>query len=292
MWFSGKKTNKSERKPKYTLGLALSGGGARGLAHLGFLKVLEREKIKVDYLSGTSMGSIIAASYARGMDLSEMEAEILQATTTRSMMRLVNVAPPTRGFLEVGKVRTLLTRFIPEALTFADLKIPLAVCATDLIHATSITLDQGEVLSAVMASCAVPGIFPAMNVPPYTLVDGGVLNNLPVDLVKKLGAKKTIAVDVQLNPFETIPWDELPVTTRMPLHIPTTIKDVLWSAMMMSARITQVNMQITPPDLYINTRVPRGITMFMGFQKAAEIIAEGEKSAEENLPAIRKLLRI
>jgi NTE family protein len=292
MWLSRKKTAKSERKQKYTLGLALSGGGARGLAHLGFLKVLQREKIKVDYLSGTSMGSIIAAAYARGMDLSEMEDEILQATTTRSMMRLVNVAPPTRGFLEVSKVRSLLTRFIPEALTFADLKIPLAVCATDLIHASSITLDQGEVLSAVMASCAVPGIFPSVDYPPYTLVDGGVLNNLPVDLVKKLGAKKIVAIDVQLNPFETTPWDELPVPTRLPLHIPTTFKEVLWSAMMMSARITQVNRQITPPDLYICPNIAREITMFMGFQKAAEIIAEGEKCAKENLPAIRKLLGI
>jgi len=292
MWFSRKAMTKSEHKSKYKLGLALSGGGARGLAHLGFLKVLEREKIKVDFISGTSMGSIIAAAYARGMDLSEMEDEILQATTTRNMMRLVNVAPPTRGFLEVNKVRALLTRFIPETLTFADLNIPLAVCATDLIHATSITLDQGEVLSAVMASCAVPGIFPSVDFPPYTLIDGGVLNNLPVDLVKKLGAKKTIAIDVQLNPFETTPWDELPVTTRLPLHIPTTFKDVLWSAMMMSARITQVQMQITPPDLYICPKIAREITMFMGFQKAAEIIAVGESCAEENLPGIRKILGI
>jgi NTE family protein len=292
MWFSRKKSTRSDRKSKYTLGLALSGGGARGLAHLGFLKVLEREKIKVDYLSGTSMGSIIAAAYARGMDLSEMENEILQATTTRSMMRLVNVAPPTRGFLEVSKVRAMLTRFIPESVTFTDLNIPLAVCATDLIHATSVTLDKGEVLSAVMASCAVPGIFPSVDYPPYTLVDGGVLNNLPVDLVKNLGAEKIIAIDVQLNPFETTPWDELPVPIRLPLHIPTTFKEVLWSAMMMSARITQVNRQITPPDLYICTNIAREITMFMGFQKAAEIIAEGEKSAEENLPAIRKVLGI
>lgn len=292
MWLTRKKTAKSERKPKYTLGLALGGGGARGLAHLGFLKVLEREKIKVDFLSGTSMGAIIAAAYARGMELSRMEDEILMATTTRNMMRLVNVAPPTRGFLEVNKVRALLTRFIPESLTFADLNIPLAVCATDLIHSASVTLDQGEVLPAIMASCAVPGVFPAVDYPPYSLVDGGLLNNLPVDLVKKLGAEKTIAIDVQVNPFETTPWDELTVSTRLSLHIPTTLKDIFWSVMIMSARITQVQLQVTPPDLYIRPDIAREITMFQGFQKAAEIIAVGECCAEENIPRIRKILGI
>ena len=191
----------TETRSKYKLGLALSGGGARGLAHIGFLKVLEREHIPVDYLSGTSMGSIIGAAYARGMELSQMEEEVLNSTTTRSMMRLVSLSPPTRGFLEVNKVRSVLSRFIPEALTFDELNIPLAVCATDLIHSEAVSLYKGEVLPAVMASCAVPGIFPAVNYPPYRLVDGGVLNNLPVDLVKGLGAEKIIAIDVQANPL-------------------------------------------------------------------------------------------
>jgi NTE family protein len=282
----------TKSRSKFKLGLALGGGGARGLAHVGFLKVLERENIKVDFLSGTSMGSIIAAAYARGMELSEIEKEVLLSTSTRNMMRLVNLTPPTRGFLEVNKVRTMLTRFIPESLTFDDLHIPLAVCATDLIRSVAVTLDKGEVLPAVMASCSVPGIFPAVNYPPYRLVDGGVLNNLPVDLVKKLGAEKIIAIDVQFNPFDATPNEELPATSFLPLHIPTTLKDLLWSSMIMTARVTQVQLEILPPDLYIRPNIAQNITLFMGFQKAAEVIAEGEKAAEENLPQIRKILEL
>ncbi len=282
----------AKSRSKYKLGLALGGGGARGLAHVGFLKVLERENIKVDFLSGTSMGSIIAAAFARGMELPEIEKEVLLSTTTRNMMRLVNLTPPTRGFLEVNKVRSMLTRFIPESLTFDDLHIPLAVCATDLIHSVAVTLDKGEVLAAVMASCAVPGIFPAVNYPPYRLVDGGVLNNLPVDLVKNLGAEKIIAIDVQVGPSEAVPWDEMPSSSLLPLHLPTTLKDILWSASMMIARITQVQMQIISPDLYIRPKIARDISLFLGFQKAAEVIAMGERAAEENLPQIRKILEL
>jgi NTE family protein len=282
----------TEARSKYKLGLALSGGGARGLAHVGFLKVLERENIRVDFLSGTSMGSIIAAAYARGMELPEIEKEVLLSTSTRNMMRLVNLTPPTRGFLEVNKVRTMLTRFIPESLTFDNLRIPLAVCATDLIQSVSVTLDKGEVLPAVMASCAVPGIFPSVSFPPYRLVDGGVLNNLPIDLVKNLGAEKIIAIDVQVDPFNTIPWEEVPSAALLPLHLPTTLKEVLWSATMMIARLTQVQLQTIKPDLYIRPNIARDISMFLGFQKAAEVIAEGEKAAEENLPQIRKILEL
>lgn len=279
------------KRSKYKLGLALSGGGARGLAHIGFLKVLEREHIPVDYLSGTSMGSIIGAAYARGMELSQMEEEVLNSTTTRSMMRLVSLSPPTRGFIEANKLRALLARFIPEALTFEDLRIPLAVCATDLIHSAAVTLDKGEVLSAVMASCAVPGIFPAVYLPPNRLVDGGVLNNLPVDLVKELGAEKIIAIDVQANPFEII-QEEQSQSAFLPLHLPSTLKDILWSATMMVARLTQVQLQLVPPDLYIRPNISQEISLFIGFQKAAEVIEEGEKAAEEYLPQIREILEI
>lgn len=280
----------SGSKSKHKLGLALSGGGARGLAHIGFLKVLEREKIRVDYLSGTSMGSIIGAAYAGGMDLAELEKEVVHSTTLRNMMRLVNMTPPTRGILEANKVRAMLSRFIPESLTFSKLRIPLAICATDLIHSIVVTLDQGKVLPAVMASCAVPGVFPPVYYPPYKLVDGGVLNNLPVDLVKIMGAEKVVGIDVQVNPFDTSPWQDLPVTEHLPIPLPSALKDILWSSTIMIARITQIQLEASKPDLYIRPPIPREITMFLGFQKAAEVIAIGEQAAEEFLPQIRSLL--
>lgn len=172
---------------KPILGLALSGGGARGLAHIGFLKVLEREQIRVDYLSGTSMGAVIAAAYARGMSIEDLEREAVSTTTTRNMIRMVSIAPPMRGIVESSKLKSVLSHFIPEGINFEDLRIPTAISATDLIRSCSVTLNSGPVLPAVMASCAMPGIFPAVDFPPLRLVDGGVLNNLPVNLVRKLG---------------------------------------------------------------------------------------------------------
>ena len=275
---------------KYKLGLALSGGGARGLAHLGFLKVLEREKIKVDFLSGTSMGSVIAAAYARGMDLDELEAAIVHATTMRNMIRLVSLTPPTRGLFDLHKVKSVLAHLIPESVTFKDLRIPLAVCATDLIQSIAVTLNEGDVLPAVLASCAVPGIFPPVYKKPYKLVDGGVLNNLPVDLVRNLGAEKIIAIDVQVNPFDNIPWEDHPVAERIPIPIPSSLKDILWSATMMMAQITQVQIQKIKPDIYIRPNIPRDVSLFTGFHKAIEVIAVGAQAAEEYLPEIRRLL--
>lgn len=285
-----KQMDSNGTQPNYKLGLALSGGGARGLAHIGFLKVLEREKIPVSFLSGTSMGSIIGAAYAGGMDLSKLEMETIHSTTLRNMMRLVSMTPPTKGILEAGKVRSLLGRFIPESLTFSDLRIPLSICATDLIHSNPVTLDQGLVLDAVMASCAVPGVFPPVYYPPYKLVDGGVLNNLPVDLVRNMGAEKVIGIDVQVNPFDTTPWQDLPVSEHFPIPLPEALKDILWSSTIMIARITQIQLETNKPDLYIRPHIPREITMFLGFQKAAEVIAIGEKAAEEFLPQIRSLI--
>jgi NTE family protein len=275
---------------KYKLGLALSGGGARGLAHLGFLKVLEREKIKVDFLSGTSMGSVIAASYARGMDLDEMEEVITHATTMRNIIRMVNLTPPGRGLFELNKVKSVLAQLIPESVTFRDLNIPLAICATDLIQSTAITLSEGEVLPAVMASCAVPGVFPPVYKPPYKLVDGGVLNNLPVDLVQSLGAEKIIAIDVQVNPFDNVPWEDHPFVERIPIPLPSSLKDIIWSATMMIAQITQVQIQIIKPDVYIRPNIPREISLFTGFHKAREVIAYGVSAAEEHLPEIRRMM--
>jgi len=278
------------RKRHPTLGLALSGGGARGLAHIGFLKVLEREGIPVNYLSGTSMGSVIATAYARGMPLGEMEHEVVQNTTTRNMIRMVSITPPTRGLVETGKLRAVLSRFIPEETTFEDLNIPTAICATDLIRSQPVTLNHGLVLPAVMASCAVPGIFPSVEIPPMRLVDGGVLNNLPVDLAQALGAQCVIAVDVQADTEDSGPHEEHFVGGNLPFHMPGALRDIVWSSSMMIARITQMQLERTRPDLYLRAPVPVDVSMFLGFQRAREVIAAGEVLAESALPRIRALL--
>ncbi len=263
------------------LGVALSGGGIRGLAHIGVMKVLLNRGVVPDLITGTSMGSIIAACIAVGVDIDEIEEFALRISRSRNLMRLVHLAPPNRGLLDAGKVHDALAEIIPPDMEFSDLKIPLAVSATDLIRSQSVSISSGNVLDAVMASISVPGLFPPVDMPPYRFVDGGVLNNIPVDLAYRLGASKTIAVDVLLHPerdFSDLDGDGKP---DWPIPVPGFYLDIMSSVMMMAARITSQNLQIYKPDLVIQPLISRGIDIFMGFNRAAEVIANGVDAAEQ-----------
>ena len=141
------------------LGLALSGGGARGLAHIGVLKVLERERIPIYCLAGSSMGGIIAAAFASGMAAEALEAEALKMGGLRELIKLVDIRPPRRGLLAGKSVRQYLSQLIPEGLTFDQLQIPTALKAVDLHRGVEVDLHEGLVLDAVLASSAFPEIF-------------------------------------------------------------------------------------------------------------------------------------
>ncbi len=283
-----KKSTKSAQR----FGLALSGGGARGFAHIGLLKVLDREKIKPSYLSGTSMGAIIAAAYASGMSGKDIEEEAIKYTRTRNLVRMVHLTPPFKGLINQQKVAEYLSDMIPNGMRFDELRIPLAICATDLMQSRPISLTEGMVLPAVLASASIPGVFPPVVIPPYRLVDGGVVNNLPVDLAYQLGAEKVVAVDVQINPFETTPWQDKHKEQKWSVPISEYIMDMLWSETIMSAKITQLNLKTFPPDVYIRMPIDKEITVLMGFPHAREIIDKGEETAEQYLPIIKQMLGI
>jgi NTE family protein len=277
------------KRKKVKFGLALSGGGARGFAHIGLLKVLDRERIKPGYLSGTSMGAIIAAAYASGMTGKEIEEEALKFPHAANLVKMVHLTPPFRGLINQTKVKEYLTRMIPAGMLFSELEIPLSVCATDLVQSRGIAINQGSVLSAVMASSSIPGVFPPVEIAPFRLVDGGVVNNLPVDLAYQLGAQKVMAVDVQLDPHTDIPWQKNENNQRWPLPVPEYFMDLLWSEVIMASRITEINLSAYPPDLYIRMPLGKEINMLLSFPRAQEIIDIGEETAEKYLPKIREL---
>ena len=137
------------------IGLALSGGGAHGLAHIGVLSVLERRHIPIDCLSGASMGGLIAAAYASGMTPSMLATLALRMSRVRRLIRLVDLRPPHRGLLAGTKLRAFLGQFIPPEMTFADLRLPLALEAVDLRSGEEVALTDGPVLDAVMATSSV-----------------------------------------------------------------------------------------------------------------------------------------
>ncbi len=210
-------------RPK--IGLVLSGGGARGAAHIGVLKVLEENRIPVDYIAGTSMGSIVGGLYASGMKASEIEQVMYQmdwddklsdapdradtpmvrkeiedhfSVEGRPGIRGGEVLLP-RGFIQGQKILPELQRLtahVDHIRDFARLPIPFTAVATDIVTGKMVLLDRGELAVSMRASMAVPSIFAPVKVGEALLVDGGLTNNLPVDIVKAMGADIIIAVDI------------------------------------------------------------------------------------------------
>ena len=238
-------------------------------------------------LAGTSMGGLIAASYAAGMSASELEAAALKMANLRELAALVDLRPPRRGLLDGKHVRKYLTSFVDENITFNELNFPLAMQAVDLKSGKEHTLQDGNVLDAVMATSAFPGIFPPVEIHDCQLVDGGVLNNLPAELPRRLGADVVIAINVtaMLDTYELDAQTEGSIFSR------GIAKDLMRVALIVSRAMTEVRLKETPPDLLLCPPIPAKAGVFSGFTHAAEIIAAGETCVRENLTTIKKITR-
>jgi NTE family protein len=179
-------------KPK--VGLVLGGGYARGLAHIGVLEVLETAGVPIDIITGTSMGALIGALYAH-----EKEAAILRHQATQlemvSLASLIDLKILKSGLFAGKKIINRLKRLMGD-LTFEELDIPFACIATDIISGEEVVMNKGKVLEAVRASISIPVIFTVVKKDGRFLVDGGLVNNVPVSVARKMGADYVIAVDV------------------------------------------------------------------------------------------------
>lgn len=176
------------------VGLALGGGGLKGYAHLGVLRVLERVGLGVDYLGGTSIGGVVASLYAldHGPDAI---ADILDSAAGL----LVRPTMSTRSLLSDAQLRRYL-RAQGEHVRFENLRVPLALLAVDILSGSEVVFRSGLVWPATLATVAIPGLFPAQSIGPHWLVDGGVLNPVPADVVADMGADAVIAVRLRSEP--------------------------------------------------------------------------------------------
>ncbi len=173
------------------VGLALSGGVLRGPAHIGVLKVLTRAGLRIDFVAGSSAGSLIGAGYCAGIPLDELEQAALE-------MRWRDIARPVwprKGLVSFEKLETFLIQFAGD-LRFEELPVPLAVVATDLDTGGPMVIRTGRVAPAVHASCAVPGFVVPVEREGRVLGDGGASNNLPSGVVREMGAEIVIGVDL------------------------------------------------------------------------------------------------
>ncbi len=191
-FFKKKDNTAIEVSRKTRLGLALGGGGCRGIGHIGAIKAFEELGIKFDYVAGTSAGSIVGSLYALGKSADEMieiVKNIKKKDITKGSIPFIKPAKSER-------LEELLNKIYGDIMVFSEMKIPFSVVCTDLKTGREIDFDYGNVAKVVSGSCAVPGVFTPVVHENMHLVDGGLRNNVPVDVVKKMGANVVFAIDV------------------------------------------------------------------------------------------------
>jgi NTE family protein len=279
------------RRPK--IGLALGGGGALGIAHVGVLRVLEEMRIPVDFIAGTSMGSIIGGLYASGMSPDEIQAflesldwvEVMSDNTPRGELYFRRKQDDRRYMLELGlqgrSIRMgtgvaagqkfnnemqFITLRSAAVTNFNELPIPYRAVATDLESGGKYVMDHGSLATAMRASMAVPGVFTPVEMDGRILVDGGVVDNLPVDVAKEMGADVVIAVDV---------GSDADVVDKESLR---SLGGILGRTYTIAQRPGQVEM-LRRADIGIQPALA-GFTASQ-FERVRELVPKGEKAARD-----------
>ncbi len=179
---------------KAKIGLALGGGAARGLAHIGVLKVLEEEQIPIHCVAGTSAGSLIGSLFSAGFSW----RKIKETARNIDWGDLVSPTWPTLGIVNPAKLEKTLDRIL-QGRSFEDMSIPFRAVAVDITTGEVVVLHSGSVARAVRASCSIPGIFEPTELEGRLLVDGGLLNDVPTDVVGDMGAERVIGVDLNTD---------------------------------------------------------------------------------------------
>jgi NTE family protein len=272
------------------ISVALGGGGARGLAHIGVLQVLEREGFIIRAIAGTSMGGVIAAMYAAGYSPDEM----VDTASETPPMGLLRARPDGAGLIGLGRVAEFMKKGIGDR-TFADMRIPLALTATDLEMGREVVITQGNVVDGILATIALPGIFSPKIQGDTRLVDGGMVDPVPVRPARELfPAAPVVAVALSPKPEEwgtkrsPSPLGTLPVLDMFSRLRPGQALNVFLRALEISARsMTELHLQVDKPDVVIRPAVSHiGLLQQAPVSEAADL---GAKATEEALPELRAL---
>lgn len=189
---------KQSKKQRPKVGIALSGGAVRGISHIGILKVLENKKIPIDFISGTSIGAMIGALYASRIGIKKIE-NIVKTTEWR---KLVDFTIPKTGFIAGKRIERYIGELIDHK-NFEDLSIPLSIVSTELNRGEKVVFNQGNLTKAIRASISLPGVFEPVIQGNSIFVDGGLVDPIPVDIVKEMGADIVITVDLTIDIKQT-----------------------------------------------------------------------------------------
>jgi NTE family protein len=252
-------------RPK--VGLALGGGFARGIAHIGILRVFEEHEIPIDFIAGTSVGALVAATYASGTSLAEMERQGRE-THFRDFGRWTL---SRYGMASNERLEEFLHRFTP-ARHFSDMKIPLSIVATDLVSGKSVHFTDGEIGPPLRGSCAYPGLFMPVEYRGHVLADGFLTEASPAEAVRELGAELVISVYLDPGLLDDQPRNTIEIISR--------------SFSIMQTNVIQPWRTVT--DVLIEPDVHH--VLWHEFIKTPTLVAAGEKAARAVLPKIKALL--
>lgn len=306
--------SESRRLPK--VGLALGSGASRGWSHIGIIKALAREDIKPDIVCGTSVGAMVGAAWLGG-NLEKLEDWVL-GSTRKDVIKFFNISFSQSGMVDTDRFKRFLHEYVSaEEMRIEDLPGQFAAIATDLDNGREVWFREGPLASAVRASMALPGLFPCVNIDKRWLVDGGLVNPVPVSTCRALGAEVVIAVNLnsdivgKRNPKRRDEAEDseseesgsmlqnLKQAARdysnsifahheKPEDVPRSFFAITNSINIAQDRITRSRLAGDPPDITLNPRLAH-IGM-LEFHRAQEAIEEGESCVQKALTEIHRLV--
>ena len=292
------------------IGLVLGGGGAKGGAQVGALKVLERAGIRPDLIVGTSIGSVVGGLYAAGYDAKALDSlfcqqawlslltdrneqyggepyKVVDGVTYIFGFPVIDKNNPSIGVLRGGRVEQMLDSMLVarNAAKFDQLTIPFSCIAAEMITAEEVVLDWGQVSKAIRASMAIPGIFKPVEIDGRNLVDGGMMNNLPVDVARQMGADIVIAIDLQQEKPKNRKQSNSPL-----LGLAEAV-GLGGAANWVISRpdITKYNENRLKADIYVNPPLPDQDATSFGNNNMRQMIAIGEQAMQEKWDELIKL---
>ena len=290
---------------KQKVSLVLSGGGARGIAHIGVIEELERQGFEIFAVSGTSMGALIGGVYALG----KMEAykEWLLTLDKKKVFSLVDFTLSSAGLVKGDKVFNKMKEFIPDA-NIEDLRIHYVAVATDILNKKEVVFNKGSIFESIRASIAIPTVFTPVKTGNGLLIDGGVINNIPICHAKRIPGDILIAVDVNADIPVYKPKTLKQESEEKQSVYQKKIKDfygqlrkiypssheenlgyfnlVNKAINLMTARMTEMSLENHAPDILI--RVSSDSCSTYDFFKAEEMVEIGRHAASESLKAFKK----
>ncbi|GEL75986.1 patatin-like phospholipase family protein [Tenuibacillus multivorans] len=249
------------------IGLALSSGGARGFSHLGVIKILEEHQIPIDYIAGSSMGALVGAFYGAGQSVKSL----YQLANTFKRKYFLDFTVPKKGLIQGELLKSYISMFT-YGKNIEDFPIPTAIVATDIYSGEKVVFEKGDAAKAVRASISIPGVFVPEKDGDHLLVDGGVIDRIPISVVKDMGADIIIAVDCSKFEKNTEVYS---------------IYDIIMQSIdIMQNEITNYRMMdadvVMRPEVYAFSS--------RNYTQIGKIIEKGEEEAYQHIDKIKKVI--